>query len=189
MKTTLLTALGAALGLSLAASSPGAAGEDAPPPFPADYREWVYLSTGFDMSYAETAGMGHHMFDNVFVDPAAYRAFLETGTWPDGTRLVLEVRGAVGKGSFNVAGQYQSGEVMGLEMHIKDEARFSGKWGFVVYNGAAAKLVPPEAQCNACHQAHAAVDTTFVQFYPTLLPIAERKGTLSEAYVAEAARR
>jgi hypothetical protein len=26
------------------------------------------------------------------------------------------------------------------------------------------------------------VDTTFVQFYPTLMPIAEAKGTLSEAY-------
>jgi len=29
------------------------------------------------------------------------------------------------------------------------------------------------------------VDTTFVQFYPTLLPIAQRLGTLSEAYRKE----
>jgi hypothetical protein len=33
--------------------------------------------------------------------------------------------------------------------------------------------------------AHAAVDTTFVQFYPTLLPIAQKKGTLSESFVKE----
>jgi hypothetical protein len=33
--------------------------------------------------------------------------------------------------------------------------------------------------------AHAAVDNTFVQFYPTLLPIATAKGTLSAAYKAE----
>jgi hypothetical protein len=31
------------------------------------------------------------------------------------------------------------------------------------------------------------VDTTFVQFYPTLLPIAQKKGTLSDAYVKEVA--
>jgi len=31
------------------------------------------------------------------------------------------------------------------------------------------------------------VDTTFVQFYPTLLPIARSKGTLSDSYVKESA--
>jgi hypothetical protein len=29
------------------------------------------------------------------------------------------------------------------------------------------------------------VDTTFVQFYPTLLPVAKEKGTLSAGYVKE----
>ena len=32
---------------------------------------------------------------------------------------------------------------------------------------------------------HAAVDTTFVQFYPTLLPVAERMKTLSAGYLAD----
>ena len=40
----------------------------------------------------------HHMFDNVFVNPASYQAFLKTGTWPDKTELVLEVRNARGEG-------------------------------------------------------------------------------------------
>ncbi|MGB6744077.1 MAG: cytochrome P460, partial [Terracidiphilus sp.] len=31
----------------------------------------------------------------------------------------------------------------------------------------------------------AAVDTTFVQFYPTLLPIAQKKGTLSASFLKE----
>src|SRR5580658_11252405 len=30
---------------------------------PEHYREWVYLSTGFDMSYSALAMPGHHMFD------------------------------------------------------------------------------------------------------------------------------
>jgi hypothetical protein len=185
MTTRILRALCAALTLSLAASGHRAAGEDVPP-IPSDYREWVYLSTGFDMSYSKVGWMmGHHMFDNVFVDPASYRAFLETGTWPDKTRLVSEARGATGKGSINQSGYYQSTELMGLEMHIKDEARFPGGWAFVAYDGSKAELVPPSADCYSCHQAHAAVDTTFVQFYPTLLSIAQQKGTLSASYRAE----
>ena len=50
---------------------------------PEHYREWVYLSTGFDMSYRPAKQKGHHMFDNVFVDPESYRVFLKTATWPD----------------------------------------------------------------------------------------------------------
>ena len=65
--------------------------------FPENYREWVYLSTGIDMNYRPDAGMGHSMFDNVFVNPEAYKAFQATGTWPDKTMLVLEVRGAGSK--------------------------------------------------------------------------------------------
>jgi hypothetical protein len=48
-------------------------------------------------------------------------------------------------------------------------------------------MVPIEANCYKCHEAHAAVDTTFVQFYPTLLPIAKSKGTLSAGYQKESA--
>ena len=126
------------------------------------------------------------MFDNVFVDPKAYQAFVETGTWPDKTMLVLEVRGAEGKGSINQKGNYQGAEVMGIEVHLKDEARFPGKWAFFTFdNGKTAKMIPTSAGCYSCHAAHAAVDTTFVQFYPTLLPIAKSKGTLSAAYLKD----
>src|SRR5438309_8392920 len=83
---------------------------------PTHYREWVYLTSGFDMSYNPAAQMpDHHMFDNVFVNPEAYKVFAETGTWPDKTMLVLEVRGAMGKGSINQRGNYQ-GDTMGIEV-------------------------------------------------------------------------
>ena len=52
---------------------------------------------------------------------------------------------------------------------------------------ATAKMIPTSANCYSCHADHAAVDTTFVQFYPTLLPIAKSKGTLSAAYQKETA--
>src|SRR6478736_5912413 len=152
---------------------------------PEQYREWVYLSTGMDMSYTAGGNPDHHMFDNVFVNPAAYKKFQETGTWPDKTLLVLEVRGAE-RTSINQRGNSQSGEVMGIEVHIKDEAKFPGRWAFFGFDsGKVGNLFPAGAACYTCHQAHAAVDTTFVQFYPTLLPIAKSKGTLSAAYVNE----
>jgi hypothetical protein len=155
--------------------------------FPEHYRDWVYLSTGFDMSYNPGLGMGHHMFDNVFVNPGAYKAFLQTGTWPDKTELALEGRRGEGKGSINQKGNYQGTEVMGFEVHLKDEARFPGKWAFFSFNdGKTGKLIPASADCYSCHAAHAALDTTFVQFYPTLLPIAKDKGTLSASYQKEA---
>jgi hypothetical protein len=149
---------------------------------PQDYREWVYLSSGFDMAYNPMAAMGHHMFDNVFVEPAAYKAFLATGTWPDKTMLVLEVRGAIDKGSINKNGNYQSSQVLGREVHVKDSTHLQG-WAFFAFESEKpANMIPRTADCYACHAAHAAVDNTFVQFYPTLLPIATAKGTLSAAY-------
>ncbi|HTZ57102.1 MAG TPA: cytochrome P460 family protein [Acidobacteriaceae bacterium] len=160
--------------------------------FPEHYREWVYLTSGFDMSYNPTMQMGnHHMFDNVFVNPDAYQSFVKTGTWPDHTMLVLEVRGAEGKGSINQKGNYQ-GERMAVEVHVRDAARFAGKWAFFGFEAdgtpqASAKMVPTTADCYSCHADHGAVDTTFVQFYPTLLPIAKSKGTLSAGYLKEMA--
>lgn len=153
---------------------------------PTQYREWVYLTSGFDMSYNRQTTTDHHMFDNVFVNPQSYRSFLDSGTWPDKTLLVLEGRMAKHKGSINRAGHYQSTEMMGIEVHVKDEAHFPGKWAFFVFGDKqTASMVPRSADCYTCHAAHAAVDTTFVQFYPTLLPVAARKHTLSPSYLKE----
>jgi hypothetical protein len=125
------------------------------------------------------------MFDNVFVDPESYRLFLKTGTWPDKTMLVLEVRAARDRGSINRTGNYQDVELIGLEAHLKDEKRFPDKWAFFEFDGEpVGKLVPRTADCYSCHAAHGAVDTTFVQFYPTLLPLATSKGTLARSYLA-----
>ena len=147
--------------------------------FPTGYREWIHLTTGIDMSYNPTFFRpGHHMFDNVYAEPSAYREFLKTGTWPDKARLVLEVRMGQTEGSINKAGMFQSGEPMGVEVHMKDSA-LPGGWGFFAFDNddKTAGMVPQDAECYACHRKDGAVDTTFVQFYPTLLPVARAKGT------------
>jgi len=92
--------------------------------FPANYREWIFLTSGVDMSYSprfNSAAMGHSMFDNVFVNPSAYKAFLEIGTWPDKTMLVLEERGAGSNASINKSGHFQTTELMGMEVHLRDQ--------------------------------------------------------------------
>jgi len=153
--------------------------------FPQDYRDWTYLTTGFDMSYSPDAQMGdHHMFDNVFVGTESYRSFVRTGTWPDKTVFVLEQRTAQSKGSINKQGSFQT-SVMGFDVHVRDDARFKGGWAFFNFSDERkpSAMIPTTVACYSCHSAHAAVGTTFVQFYPTLLPIAREKGTLSQGYL------
>ncbi len=149
---------------------------------PSDYRDWVYLTSGLDMSYLPGGmGMDSSIFDNVFVDPASWASFKRTGRWPDKTVFVKETRAASSHGSINKGGQFQTEKLMGAEAHVHDEARFKGGWGFFALAGTApAKLIPYEAECYACHKANGAVDTTFTQFYPTAKPIAVKAGTFRE---------
>jgi len=149
--------------------------------FPAQYREWIFLSSGLDMSYTAAAAMaGASMFDNVFVNPDAYREFERTGTWPDHTMLVMEARGGSTQGSINKRGKFQTDDVMGVEVHVKDTQRFTGGWAFFAFDGRQpAQQIPSTESCYSCHREHGAVDTTFVQFYPTLLPIARERSTLA----------
>lgn len=159
---------------------------------PENYREWIYLTSGVDMTYNPKADAdGMSMFGNVFVNPSSYREFLKTGSWPDGTTMVLENRGAVHGGerqaSINKHGLSQTEEMMGMEVHVKDST-LPGEWGFFAFDNAkTAKMIPHAATCYTCHEQHAAVDTTFVQFYPTLIGVAKAKGTLSKAYLSEVA--
>jgi hypothetical protein len=150
---------------------------------PMQYREWIYLTSGLDMSYiASQVSPDHSTFDNVFVNPSSYRNFLKNGTWPDKTTIVLESRAAENPVSINKRGHTQATRITGMELHVKDH----GTWSFYdVTSETSAKLIPRPADCYTCHEQHAAVDTTFVQFYPTLLPVAKRKNTLNPAYLNE----
>lgn len=156
-----------------------------------NYREWVFLSSGLGMTYGPAAEENRErtpMFDNVFVNPASYQAFLAKGKWPEQTMFVLEVRGSVSKGSINNGGHYQ-GDVIAVEAEVKDSSRFPGPgWAFFAFGKATSgKLIPATASCYTCHAQKGAVDNTFVQFYPTLLSVAKEKGTLSPAYVSASA--
>jgi hypothetical protein len=149
---------------------------------PTDYREWVFLSSGIDMSYSDApSSSDKSQFDNVFVDPTAWAAFKASGHWPDKTVFAMENRRADSKGSINKQGHYQTTDLLGLEFHVRDESRFKGGWAFFASDGAsAASLIPDAAPCYGCHQAHGALDTTFTQFYPTAKILALKAHTYHE---------
>ena len=155
---------------------------------PLDYREWVYVTSGVGMTYgpAQPATGQPAFFDNVFVNRASYRAFMQTGKWPDKTMFLLEIRRGEVNVSINNGGQTQ-GEVVALESAVKDGARFpDGGWGYFTFGrgGAlpSAAPLPATASCYNCHGNNTAVENTFVQFYPTLMDVARKMGTVKPTY-------
>lgn len=97
--------------------------------------------------------------------------------------FILEVRRATGKGSINNGGHYQN-DVLALEAAVNDEKRFPQRWAYFGFDRSDnAVPLPTDSACNSCHNQNAAVENTFVQFYPTLLEVATHKGTLNRAYV------
>ena len=186
MKRTLLLGLvaGAALSVFLAATT------DSPsttPQFTKDnelmrpdhYREWIFLSSGLGMTYNTPSD--HQMFTNVFVPQWAYGEFLKGGKWPDKTIFVVEERGSESKGSINKGGHYQSEELMGIAVEVKDPSRFPEKWAYFSFGDNKTAGANPKEGCWQCHEDHAAVEHSFVQFYPTLKPVAKKFGTYKES--------
>ena len=135
---------------------------------PTDYRDWIFLTAGFDLSYADGPARTTHSFGNVFVDRPSYAAFVKTGAWPDKTIFVLESRAGSADDPLVKRGQFQAGPVTGMELHVKDAAR--GGWAFygIGKDGAPASMFPKTAGCYSCHAEHGQTDSTFTQFYPTL---------------------
>jgi hypothetical protein len=149
---------------------------------PASYREWVFVGSSLGLSYAETAvpdtSAGRELFHNVYIDPAAYQAFSETGTFPDGTVMILELMTAEVKNEPGLQGRYE-GEFVALEASVKDSSRFEGDWayyGFTERGGRLKDKAEPfdRETCWECHNQNAATDMVFTQFYPVLQAAAAR---------------
>ena len=153
---------------------------------PTDYRDWVFLSSGLGMEYEPNmSGDGNPAFGNVFVNPTSYRSFMKTGKWPNPTIFVLEFRASKTEGSINKSGRFQ-GEIVALEAEVKD-ARFPDGWAFFNFTRQGkiqdiAEPLPASAGCVECHTKNTAVERTFVQFYPTLMEVARKMGTVKPGF-------
>ena len=154
---------------------------------PADFREWVFLSAGLGMNYnpqgAGAAAPGRPpAFTNVYVNPSSYRGFMKTGQWPDKTIFILEVRSSASEGSINKAGRYQA-ELRAIEAEVKDSSR-PFPWAYYDFGDTddRAEPLPKSAPCYECHSTKAAVEQSFVQFYPTLMDVARQMKTVNKTY-------
>ena len=71
-----------------------------------------------------------------------------------------------------------------MNVQVKDAARYPDKWAFFSF-GFSQKTAQAnaKARCWECHNEHGGVDTTYVQIFPTLRPVAEKFGTYQPGYM------
>ncbi len=148
------------------------------------WREWPYvgsLVTPNALNDGQAPFPEHHI---IYIDPVSWEEYKKTGEFREGTVIAKELTrvrapdGANEDGSTDeVSGTgYFMGEYSGLEITIKSRELYPdepGNWVYYTFGhqpepyNATAELQPAEA-CNACHEASAAEDFVFTQYYPVL---------------------
>lgn len=154
---------------------------------PIDWETWVFVGSPLTPNALNGGRATFQEFHSVYIEPTAFQHFKDTGEFANGTQLA-KVRTYLygGDDCFDqseengscqaVSGRgYFNGEYSGFELTVKDTERFEDPGGWVYYNFGespqewADSAQPfPAASCNACHDASAANDFVFTQFYPVL---------------------
>ena len=141
---------------------------------PEGYRKWVYVGTPITPNELNGGEAPFPDFHAVYIDPESYSNYEKTGEFRDGTVMIKELVGIGAKEAASGKG-YFMGDFIGLEASVKDSKRFKdepGNWAFFSFGhhyplkGEATKQ--NAAVCNSCHEASAAKDYVFSQFYPVL---------------------
>ena len=192
-----LAAVAAVVALVIVASDPGPAGAQDrtyTPEFTGDkqlkipegkiWREWTFVGTPLTPNALNGGQASFPEFHIVYIDPVSWEHYKKTGEFREGTILAKELTrvrapdGANEDGSTDeVSGTgYFMGEYSGFEITIKSKRLYPdepGNWAYYTFGhqpepyNPTAKTQPAEA-CNACHEAAAAEDFVFTQFYPVL---------------------
>jgi tetratricopeptide (TPR) repeat protein len=140
---------------------------------PEGYREWVFVGSSLGLRYDEGKKQPEKLdYKNVYIDPAAYRAYKETGAFPEGTVLVLESAAGEEKKEPGLRGSFQK-QFNGLAAAVKDKDRFADGWAYFTFSDGSgktkAKAEPAKkSACYDCHRDKGAEDHVFTQFYPVL---------------------
>ncbi len=148
------------------------------------WRDWPYVGTPVTPNALNNGAAAFPEFHIVYIDPVSWKHYKKTGEFREGTVIAKELTlvrapdGANKDGSTNeVSGTgYFMGNYSGFEITIKSKKLYPnepGNWAYYTfghqpepYNASAAKQLA-EA-CAACHEASAAEDMVFTQFYPVL---------------------
>ena len=137
-------------------------------------RQWVFIGAPLTPNALNDGKAAFPEFHNVYVEPVAYAQFARTGRFPNGTMIAKELT-SIGATQAVSGNGYFQGEFQGLEFAVKDTVLFPkvpGGWTYYDFghrrpNTTVAKA-HPTAACAACHQAAAAYDMVFIQYYPVL---------------------
>jgi hypothetical protein len=139
---------------------------------PDDYRQWILVGQSLGLSYSEGGG-DHQMFNTTLMEPTAYRHFVQTGQFREGTMLALILQGIGTNATPARQGQFAT-DVHVIEMAVKDKGRVPEGWAYYGFGGPMAggyrstAAPQPKASCYNCHVEHAGRDNVFVQFYGLL---------------------
>jgi Cytochrome P460 len=137
---------------------------------PTDYREWIFVGapvTPKDMNDGKPAFPEFH---NVYIDPASWAHYKNTGEFRSGTIIVKELTSVGARKSASGNGYFQ-GEFLGIAATVKDTKRFADKpdnWAYFGFEDKPSATAQPDEACSACHKANAAEDMVFTQHYPVL---------------------
>jgi hypothetical protein len=196
MLATLVILVAGLVGLSIAAAaqngSKPAAGDTRPSPvmpryngdgalqLPPDYRQWVFIGSSLGLSYTEggPASMNMEMFHETLMEPSAYKHFVDTGTFREGTMLALLLHGTGEKVMPARRGKFAA-DVHGVEMAVKDKSHRAEGWAYYNFGGMSGvrttSQAMPKESCYSCHVQHAKRDNVFLQFYGLLAEAANVK--------------
>jgi hypothetical protein len=150
---------------------------------PKDFREWVFIGAPLTPNGLNDGKANFPEFHNVYVQPAAFKAYRATGKWPEGTMMVKELQLVGGKAEFPDGSRYEPsgrgyfpGAVNGLDVAVKDSKRFkeSNNWGYFNFNHSAPPYLAstgakPIGECAGCHIANADEDMVYVSLYKPIL--------------------
>src|SRR5262245_23864044 len=77
---------------------------------PEGYREWVFVGSSSGLRYDKDDGKPQSEtpeYKNVYIDPASYREYVKTKSFPQGTVLVLESASGETKNEPGLRGTFQ----------------------------------------------------------------------------------
>ena len=148
---------------------------------PKGYHEWIYLGSPLTPNALNGGNAPFPEYHNVYVQPEAYRAYRQTGEFPEGTILLKELqltRPATNDdgSSVEVSGRgFFPAALNGIDISVKDSKRFedTNGWGFFNFGHHAppyaksAAALPADA-CANCHIANAD-KMVFRKFYQPIL--------------------
>ncbi len=143
---------------------------------PTGYREWVFIGSPLTPNDMNDGKAAFPEFHNVYIHPESWAHWKERGEFSDGTLIVKELVDVGSKQAVSGNGYFQ-GEFTGLETMVKSKKQFpeaAGHWGFFRFTiedspGLLKNAFAQDSEnCSACHQANAAADLVFTQYYPVL---------------------